>query len=158
PKNTPYADDSTGTVFPAKIGSFSKTTVSKHLNPYYGTVVRYANDFGASADVYIYALDLKNEHLSRNQWIAHYDEVKKNIPHLTGGSVPLGETVPVAEADLNLSEKSRKALSRESTLIGKRCRFAFAIGEDQFYSELVIFSSGTKIIKLRVTYPQEMLS
>ena len=91
PKETPYADDATGAVFPARIGSFAKTNVTKNLNPYYGTVIRYANDYGSSADVYIYALDLKTVNLSAEQWRKHYDEVKGNITHLTGKSVPLGE-------------------------------------------------------------------
>ena len=79
PKETPYADDATGAVFPARIGSFAKTNVTKNLNPYYGTVIRYANDYGSSADVYIYALDLKTVNLSAEQWRKHYDEVKGNI-------------------------------------------------------------------------------
>ena len=54
PKNTSYADDETGGVFPPRIGNFTKTSVTKNLNPYYGTRFRYANDYGASADVYIY--------------------------------------------------------------------------------------------------------
>lgn len=156
PKNTSYADDETGGVFPPRIGNFTKTSVTKNLNPYYGTRVRYANDYGASADVYIYSLDLKTVKLSQEQWQRHYDEVKNNISHLTGKSAPLGEVSKLEEFTLTVPLETVKKLALDSAVVGKRCTFAFSIGEDPFFSELVIFSVGSKIVKLRVTFSREI--
>ena len=158
PKETPYADDATGAVFPARIGSFAKTNVTKNLNPYYGTVIRYANDYGSSADVYIYALDLKTVNLSAEQWRKHYDEVKGNITHLTGKSVPLGEIAVLEEFTMKVPDEIVKKQMLASDLAGRRCSFSFSIGEDPFFSELVIFPVGSRIVKLRVTYSREITS
>ena len=158
PKETPYADDATGAVFPARIGSFAKTNVTKNLNPYYGTVIRYANDYGSSADVYIYALDLKTVNLSAEQWRKHYDEVKGNITHLTGKSVPLGEIAVLEEFTMKVPDEIVKEQMLASDLAGRRCSFSFSIGEDPFFSELVIFPVGSRIVKLRVTYSREITS
>ena len=49
-----------------------------------------------------------------------------------------------------------KKLALDSAVVGKRCTFAFSIGEDPFFSELVIFSVGSKIVKLRVTFSREI--
>ncbi len=156
PKDTPYADDETGTVFSARIGNFTKTSVTKHLNPYYGTVIRYANPYGASADIYIYALNLNPAKLSAEQWNRHYEEVKANIAHLTGKSVPIGEIAILEEFLLKIPESAVKSLALKSSVAGKRCTFAFSIGEDPFFSELVIFPVGSKIVKLRVTCSREI--
>ena len=156
PKDAAYADDETGAVFPARIGNFTKTSVTKNLNPYYGTVIRYANDYGASADVYIYSLDLKSAKLTAEQRLRHYDEVKTNISHLTGKSAPLGEVVILGEFTLQAPEDTVRKLALDSAMVGKRCSFSFSIGEDPFFSELVIFSIGSKIVKLRVTFSREI--
>ena len=151
PKDTPYTDDATGMVFPAKIGKFTKTGVTKNLNPYYGTAIRYANDYGSSADVYIYALDMKGEKLTAGRALAHYGAVRKNIEQLTGKSVPLGDITVLAESDLRIFPPAGKG-QPESVLTGRRCSFSFSLGEDPFFSELLIFPSGTRIVKVRITY------
>ncbi len=158
PKDTPYADDATGAVFPARVASFTKTNVTKNQNPYYGTVIRYANDYGSSADVYIYALDLKTMKLSAEQWRKHYEEVKGNIAHLTGKNVPLGEVAVLGEFALKVPDEIVRKQMLDSNLAGRRCSFSFSIGEDPFFSELVIFPSGSRIVKLRVTYSREITS
>ena len=156
PKDTPYADDETGTVFPSRIGNFTKTSVTKNLNPYYGTVIRYANGYGASADVYIYALNLSTAKLSAEQWQKHYEEVKSDIAHLTGKSAPLGEIAILGEFLLKIPEETVAKLALDSPVAGKRCSFSFSIGEYPFFSELVIFPVGSRIVKLRVTCSREI--
>ena len=96
--------------------------------------------------------------LSAEQWRKHYDEVKGNIAHLTGKSVPLGEIAVLEEFTMKVPDEIVKRQMLASDLAGRRCSFSFSIGEDPFFSELVIFPVGSRIVKLRVTYSREITS
>ena len=52
-----FIDKDTRLVFPAQVDTFQKVRVRKNENPVFGTVVRYENELGSCADVYIYSLD-----------------------------------------------------------------------------------------------------
>ena len=48
-----FVDKDTMLVFPAQVDTFQKVRVRKNENPVFGTVVRYENEAGTCADVYI---------------------------------------------------------------------------------------------------------
>ena len=48
-----FVDKDTLMVFPAQVDTFQKVRVRKNENPVFGTVVRYENETGSCADVYI---------------------------------------------------------------------------------------------------------
>ena len=48
-----FVDKDTLLVFPAQVDTFQKVRVRKNENPVFGTVVRYENEAGTCADVYI---------------------------------------------------------------------------------------------------------
>ena len=48
-----FVDKDTMLVFPAQVDTFQKVRVRKNENPVFGTVVRYENEDGTCADVYI---------------------------------------------------------------------------------------------------------
>ena len=51
PAQESYLDEETGVILPARIGAFRKTEVVRNFNPLIGTVIRYADSDGCSADI-----------------------------------------------------------------------------------------------------------
>ena len=66
-----FVDKDTRLVFPAQIDTFQKVRVRKNENPVFGTVVRYENESGACADVYIYSLDTDATPVRRDMFEKH---------------------------------------------------------------------------------------
>ncbi len=146
PKNEAYTEPVTGALFPAAApGGYAKNQVSRHLNPVYGTVIRYSNENGACADVYVYSLDTGAKPITPEQMDAHYAEVKKTILDLPGKKGPVS-SVSVVE-DLIFQDRP----DIRGTL------FLMGVGEEETFSALVLFLCKGKIVKLRVSYPTDRI-
>ncbi len=145
PKSIPYSDETTGVVFPAKIGLFMKIEVRKNNNPFFGTIIRYAGTFGTSADIYIYSLSATPAEVSLKSALEHYEQVKNSILGLSTRAAGL-EQVSLEE------EYSLQSGKQE---VGRRAVFRFEMDGENFTSELVIFPYGDRVIKFRITSPTE---
>lgn len=145
PKSIPYSDETTGIVFPAKIGPFTKIAVRKNNNPFFGTIIRYAGSFGTSADIYIYSLSATPAEFSLRSALEHYEQVKNSIMGLSTKASGLDQ--------ITLEEEySLRAGGQEA---GRRAVIHFDMDGENFTSELVIFPFGDRIIKFRITSPTE---
>jgi len=74
-----FIDKETGLEFPAIVDSFQKVRVRKNENPVFGTVVRYENEAGTCADVYIYSLDTGAKAVSQDMFEKHFQETDLGI-------------------------------------------------------------------------------
>lgn len=146
PRNATYKDEYTGVTFPADISDFRKTKVDINLNPVFGTAVRYSDDFGASADIYIYSLDTSETKVDMKLSERHFREVKNFIMNMAMKKGPVSE--------INLG--SSYLLKSNDKVCGWRCTFEIIMSEEKYRSELMIFPFKGKIIKLRVSSPADM--
>lgn len=144
-KSIPYSDETTGVVFPAKIGPFVKIEVRKNNNPFFGTLVRYSGSFGTSADIYIYSLTATPAEVSLKSALEHYGQVKDGIMALAT-KAPGMEQITLEEEYSLLSGKQEA---------GRRAVFHFDMDGEGFTSELVIFPYGDRIVKFRITSPTD---
>ena len=74
-----FIDKDTKLVFPAIVETFQKVRVRKNENPVFGTVVRYENESGTCADVYIYSLDTGAKEVSPDDFEKHFQETDQGI-------------------------------------------------------------------------------
>lgn len=149
-KNIPYSDEDVGVIFPAQISSFSKTEVRKKNNPMYGTVIRYAGNLGGcSADIYLYSLKMEPALISAKEFEEHaYEVAAKNIMRLPTLSPTLEAVEELAHFDLFVNDKKT----------GLRKTFHFTISGGDYISEMVLFPCYARIIKLRLSYPEGLVS
>ena len=145
PKSTPYSDETTGIVFPAKIGLFTKISVHKNNNPFFGTLIRYSGTFGTSADIYIYSLSATPAEIPLKSALEHYEEVKKSILGLASKATGLDQITLEEEYTLQTGKQE----------VGRRAVFHFDMDGENFTSELVVFPYGDRIIKFRITSPTD---
>ena len=78
-----FVDKDTLLVFPAQIDTFQKVRVRKNENPVFGTVVRYENELGSCADVYIYSLDTAAKPVQQDAYEKHCLETDQGILNLS---------------------------------------------------------------------------
>lgn len=141
PKDAPYTDPATGVVFPAEISSYTKHQVTRNLNPVYGTAIRYFNEIGSCADIYIYSLDTSAAPVNQEQFAEHYKETKEVIMKLPAGAGPVNSVACVEEFKFN----------GRPDILG--CAFLIGVeDDDEIYSELIMFLFKGNIVKMRITY------
>jgi len=151
PKDAPYLDEVTGVEFPACTGFFCKEIVKKNPNPVFGTLVRYANERGSCADVYIYSLNTVADPVAEKEFEAHFAETKENILSLA--------SKPEDGHLKSVSEKTMKSPANEwmeKIPSLRQATFLFGIAEDEYYSELHMFLCKGRIIKIRISYPSDI--
>ena len=86
PAQESYLDEETGVTLPARIGAFRKTEVVRNFNPLIGTVIRYADTDGCSADIYIYSLTGSGRIISAESARVHFDSIRHAILQLLFGN------------------------------------------------------------------------
>ncbi len=77
-----YRDAETGLVFPSRVGEYLKTRVSLNQDPVFGTKIRYENEAGDCADVYLYALDSIGTPVEETAFERHFQETRDSILNL----------------------------------------------------------------------------
>lgn len=77
-----YRDAETGLVFPPRVGEYMKTRVCLNQDPVFGTKIRYENEAGDCADVYLYALDSLGSPVGDAAFERHFQETRDSILNL----------------------------------------------------------------------------
>lgn len=145
PKDQSYTEEMTGIVFLPVIEGFKKYQVAKNLNPVYGTAIRFVNEFGTCADIYLYSMDTSAKPVTEEQMIQAFESTKSGILKLPNQrnsirQVSLLENAPRYEA----FPKVRSAA------------FTMELGEEEVRSELIMLVFKGKLVKIRITFAADV--
>ena len=135
-----FIDKETGLEFPAIVDVFQKVRVRKNENPVFGTVVRYENEAGTCADVYIYSLDTGAKAVSRDTFEKHCQETDQGILDMTAKSRNIQ------------SVKHIEAPGRKAPDNGYEVHYRIQNGSVQMDSILFLGLYRGKLVKIRVSY------
>ncbi len=138
-----FVDKDTMLVFPALVDTFQKVRVRKNENPVFGTVVRYENETGTCADVYIYSLDTGAKPVQRDMFEKHCRETDRDILKMT-------EQNPKITLVTHLDAPDRKAPEG-----GYETQYRILNGSTKMDSILYLALYHGKLIKVRVSYSSE---
>ena len=135
-----FIDKDTKLVFPAIIDTFQKVRVRKNENPVFGTVVRYENESGTCADVYIYSLDTGAKEVRADDFEKHFLETDQGI-------------LKLAEQNSRIKAVSRlETPDRKTPGPGREARYRIESLPDPMDSILYLALYRGKLVKLRVSY------
>ena len=135
-----FIDKDTKLVFPAIIDTFQKVRVRKNENPVFGTVVRYENESGTCADVYIYSLDTGAKEVRADDFEKHFLETDQGI-------------LKLAEQNSRIKAVSRlESPDRKTPGPGREARYRIESLPDPMDSILYLALYRGKLVKLRVSY------
>ena len=135
-----FIDKDTKLVFPAIVDTFQKVRVRKNENPVFGTVVRYENEAGTCADVYIYSLDTGAKEVRADEFEKHFQETDQGI-------------LKLAQQNSRIKSVSRlEAPDRKTPGPGREARYRIDSLPDPMDSVLYLALYRGKLVKLRVSY------
>ena len=135
-----FVDKDTGLNFPAIIDTFQKVRVRKNENPVFGTVVRYENEAGTCADVYIYSLDTGAKAVRQDDFEKHFQETDLGILDM-----------PSKNRNIQ-SVKHVEAPGRKAPANGFEVHYTIQNGSVQMDSVLFLALYRGKLVKIRVSY------
>lgn len=138
-----FVDKDTLLVFPAQVETFQKVRVRKNENPVFGTVVRYENELGTCADVYIYSLDTGAKPVQREMFEKHCRETEQDI-------LKMPERNPKITSVSHAETPGRKAPGN-----GYEALFRIQYGAAQMDSILYLALYEGKLVKVRISYSPE---
>lgn len=147
-----FIDKDTMLEFSAQIDTFQKVRVRKNENPVFGTVVRYENEAGSCADVYIYSLDTGAKAVSREMFEKHFRETDQDIMDMPK---------PKSNPELNLSSQKIRSVSRieapgrTAPEGGFEAHYLIQNGSTPMISVLYLALYRGKLVKVRVSYSPE---
>ena len=135
-----FIDKDTKLVFPAIVDTFQKVRVRKNENPVFGTVVRYENESGTCADVYISSLDTGAKEVRPDEFEKHFQETDQGI-------------LKLAEQNSRIKAVSRLEVpDRKTPGPGREARYRIDSLPDPMDSILYLALYHGKLVKLRVSY------
>lgn len=137
-----FVDKDTLLVFPAQVDSFQKVRVRKNENPVFGTVVRYENELGTCADVYIYSLDTGAKPVGRDTFEKHCQETDRGILDLHA-------------QNQRITAEHIDAPGRKTPDGGFEAHYRILNGSTPMDSVLFLALYKGKIIKIRISYSPE---
>ena len=137
-----FVDKDTLLVFPAQVDTFQKVRVRKNENPVFGTVVRYENESGACADVYIYSLDNAAKPVNRDMYEKHCMETDQGILNL-----------PVQNPKIKVEHLD--APGRKTSGGGYEAFYRIQNGSTRMVSVLYLALYKGKLVKVRISYSPE---
>ena len=137
-----FVDKDTLLVFPAQVDTFQKVRVRKNENPVFGTVVRYENELGTCADVYIYSLDTGAKPVRRDMFEKHCQETDRGILELSVQN----PKITVEHID---------APERKMPDGGFEAHYRIRNGSTPMDSVLFLSLYKGKLIKVRISYSPE---
>ena len=135
-----FIDKETGLEFPAIVDTFQKVRVRKNENPVFGTVVRYENEAGTCADVYIYSLDTGAKAVSRDTFEKHCRETDLGILDMSSKSRNIQSVKHIEVSGRNAPEN------------GFEAHYRIQNGSVQMDSVLFLGLYRGKLVKVRVSY------
>jgi hypothetical protein len=138
-----FVDKDTLLVFPAQIDTFQKVRVRKNENPVFGTVVRYENELGTCADVYIYSLDTGAKPVLRDMYEKHCRETEQDI-------LKMPERNPKIASVAHAETPGRKAPGN-----GYEALFRIQFETTRLDSILYLALYEGKLVKVRISYSPE---
>lgn len=138
-----FVDKDTLLVFPAQVDTFQKVRVRKNENPVFGTVVRYENESGTCADVYIYSLDTGAKPVRQDMFEKHCKETDQGILEMPAQN-PKITSVEHAEAP-----------GRKAPEGGFEAQYRIQNGSVQMDSVLYLALYNGKLVKVRISYSPE---
>lgn len=137
-----FVDKDTRLVFPAQVDTFQKVRVRKNENPVFGTVVRYENELGSCADVYIYSLDTAAKPVPQEMFEKHCRETDRGIMNLSAQN----PKIKVEHLD---------AAGRKAPEGGFEAFYRIQNGSTLMDSVLYLALYKGKLIKVRISYSPE---
>lgn len=135
-----FVDKDTGLEFPAIVDTFQKVRVRKNENPVFGTVVRYENEAGTCADVYIYSLDTGAKAVRQDMFEKHCKETDEGILGLSTNNRNIK------------SVKHIEVPGRKAPETGFEAHYSIQNGTVEMDSVLYLALYRGKLVKVRVTY------
>ena len=138
-----FVDKDTLLVFPAQVDTFQKVRVRKNENPVFGTVVRYENELGTCADVYIYSLDTGAKPVLRDMYEKHCRETEQDI-------LKMPDQNPKITSVAHVETPGRKTSGN-----GYEALFRIQYGTAQLDSILYLALYEGKLVKVRISYSPE---
>lgn len=138
-----FVDKDTLLVFPAQVDTFQKVRVRKNENPVFGTVVRYENETGSCADVYIYSLDTGAKPVRQDMFEKHCRETDQGILNLSAQNPKITVAHLEATPDRKAPEDGYEAFYRIQN------------GSTLMDSVLYLGLYKGKLIKVRISYSSE---
>ena len=140
-----FVDKDTLLVFPAQVDTFQKVRVRKNENPVFGTVVRYENEAGTCADVYIYSLDTGAKPVQKDMYAKHCEETDQGILKMSAQN-------PKITSVVHMEAPGRKAPEN-----GYEMQYRIQNGATLMDSVLYLALYRGKLIKVRISYSPEDL-
>jgi len=137
-----FVDKDTLLVFPAQIDTFQKVRVRKNENPVFGTVVRYENELGSCADVYIYSLDTAAKPVQQDAYEKHCLETDQGILNLSAQNP-------------KIKVEHLEAPGRKTPEGGYEMFYRIQNGSTQMDSVLYLALYKGKLVKVRISYSPE---
>ena len=135
-----FVDRDTLLVFPAQIDTFQKVRVRKNENPVFGTVVRYENEDGTCADVYIYSLDTGAKPVQRDMYEKHCRETDQGILDMPAQNPKINSVTHI------------EAPGRKAPGDGYESHYRIRNGATEMDSVLYLALYRGKLIKIRISY------
>ena len=138
-----YNDPATGLVFPPRLHTFEKVSVRVNPDPRFGSVVAYENEAGTFADVFLYRLTAEpGKKITPEQLQAHIKETVQNLSTINTRSKQI---------------KSVQQIKVENTLpVKASAAFLITVRDETFMSLLYLWEYKGSIIKVRITYSEQM--
>ena len=146
-----FVEKDTMLEFRAQIGTFQKVRVRRNeKHPVFGTVVRYENEIGSCADVYIYSLDEEDTAVTAEMFEKHFRETDRDI-------MKLPETKLDAELpDHKIRSVTRaEAPGRKAPEGGFEAYYRIKNGSTLMDSVLYLALYRNRLVKVRVSYSPE---
>lgn len=135
-----FVDKDTMLVFPAQVDTFQKVRVRKNENPVFGTVVRYENESGTCADVYIYSLDTGAKPVQQDMYEKHCRETDLGI-------LSLSDQNPKITLVARIDAPGRKAPAG-----GFEALYRIQNGSTPMDSVMYLALYKGKLVKVRISY------
>ena len=146
-----FVEKDTMLEFHAQIGTFQKVRVRKNeKHSVFGTVVRYENEIGSCADVYIYSLDEEDTPVTPAMFEKHFRETDRDIMKLPETKLEMELT------DHKIRSVTRvKAPGRKAPEGGFEAYYRIRNGAMLMDSVLYLALYRNRLIKVRVSYSPE---